>query len=179
MNKIWSGEQFLLAKSGFHKKVWSHEHTSTPAREAAPAVKETFLQVFNRFMKTRASKAPKVGKKVQGPTPVKVKIKRIEQGVLGPKLTPGQPMGKSRRRGKKEKGPGPGAEKQKRIQEFFEKKAKVQHHTDQGLGETSKNMGATASSPLLGVHGSPALKTPSNKGRGPKPEERGGGEFEK
>ena len=46
---------------------------------------------------------------------------------------------------------------------------------DQGLGETSKNMGATVSSPLLGVHGSPALKIPSNKGRVPKPEERGGG----
>ena len=29
MNKIWSGEHFLLAKSGFHEKVWSHEHTST------------------------------------------------------------------------------------------------------------------------------------------------------
>ena len=29
MNKIWSGEHFLLAKSGFHKKVWSYEHTST------------------------------------------------------------------------------------------------------------------------------------------------------
>ena len=29
MNKIWSGEHFLLAKSGFHEKVWSHKHTST------------------------------------------------------------------------------------------------------------------------------------------------------
>ena len=75
-----------------------HRRTSeTPAREAAPAEKETFLQVFNRFMKTRASKAPKVGKMVQGPTPVKIKIKRIEQGVLGPKITPGKPIGKGRR----------------------------------------------------------------------------------
>ena len=74
--------------------------------------------------------------------------------------------------GMKDKGPGP--DKQKRIQEFFEKKAKVQLHTNQGLGENSKNMGATLSSPLLGVHGSSALKTPSKEGRGPKPEERGG-----
>ena len=92
---------------------------------------------------------------VRGPTPVKIKIKRIEQGVLGPKITPGKPIGKSRRKGEKGKEPGLGAEKQKRIQEFFEKKAKVQHHTDQGLGETSTNMGATISSPLLGIHGSP------------------------
>ena len=76
----------------------------------------------------------------------------------------------------KDKGPGP--EKQKRIQEYFEKKAKVQLHMDQGLGENRKNMGATLSSPLLGVHGSPALRTPSKEGRGPRPEERGGGEVE-
>ena len=129
-------------------------------------------------MKTRAPKAPKVGKRVQGPTPVKIKIKRIEQGVLGPNTTPGKPKGKGRRKGEKEKEPGPEAVKQKRILEFFEKRTKVQHHTDQGSGENNKNMGATVSSPLLGVHGSPALKTPSKKGRGPKPEERGGGEFE-
>ena len=90
---------------------------------------------------------------------MKTKIKRIEQGVLGPKLTPGQPRGKGRKVGMKDKGPGP--EKQRRIQEYFEKKkAKVQHHTDQGLGENGKNMGATSSSPLLGVHGNPALKIP-------------------
>ena len=124
-------------------------------------------------MKTRAPRAPKVEKMVRGPTPVKTKIKRIEQGVLCPKLTPGQPKGKGRKAGIKDKGPGP--EKQKRIQEYFEKKAKVQLHTDQGLGENSKIMGATSSSPLLGVHGSPALKTPSKEGRGPRPEERGGG----
>ena len=29
MNKIWSGEHFLLAKSGFHEKVESHELTYT------------------------------------------------------------------------------------------------------------------------------------------------------
>ena len=29
MNKVWSGEHFLLGKSGFHEKVWSHKHTST------------------------------------------------------------------------------------------------------------------------------------------------------
>ena len=156
-----------------------HRRTSeTPAREAAITKQETFLQVFKKFMKTRAPRAPRLGKMVRGPTPVKIKIKRIEQGVLGPKITPGKPMGKRRRKGEKGKEPGPGAEKQKRIQEFFEKRTKVQHHTDQGPGETNKNMGATVSSPLLGVHGSPALKTPSKKGRGPKPEERGGGELE-
>ena len=104
---------------------------------------------------------------------MKTKIKRIEQGILGPKLTPGQPRGKGRKMGMKDKGPGPN--KQKRIQEFFEKKAKIQLHMDQGLGENSINMGAIVISPLLGVHGSPALKTPSKEGRGPKPEERGGG----
>ena len=111
---------------------------------------------------------------VRGPTPVKVKIKRIEQGVLGPNITPGKPIGKGRRKREKGKESCPGAEKQKRIQEFFEKRTKVHHRTDQGPGETSNKMGATVSSPLLGVHGCPAQKTPSNKGRGPKPEERGG-----
>ena len=126
-------------------------------------------------METRATKAPNVGKKVQGPTPVKVKIKRIEQGVLGPNRTPGKPIGKGKKKGEKGKDSGPGAEKQRRIQEFFEKRTKVQYRTDQGPGESSNKKGATVSSPLLGVHGCPAQKTPSNKGRGPKPEERGGG----
>ena len=104
--------------------------SETPARVAARTKQETFLQVFNKFMKTRAPRALKVEKMVRRPTPVKTKIKRIEQGVLGPKLTPGQPTGKGRGKGVKEKGPGPGSDKQKSIQEFFEKKAKVQHHTD-------------------------------------------------
>ena len=120
-------------------------------------------------MKTRATK---VGKMVRGPTPVKVKIKRIEQGILGPST--GKPIGKGGRKGEKGKDSGPGAEKQKRILEFFEKRTKVHQRTDPGPGETSSIMGATLSSPLLGVPGCPALKTPSNKGRGSKPEVRGG-----
>ena len=68
----------------------------------------------------------------------------------------------------------PGSDRQKRIQEYFEKKAKVQLPMDQGLGNDNKNMGATSSSPLLGVLGSPILKTPSNEDRDPRPEERGG-----
>ena len=128
------------------------------------------LRVCSRFMKTRATR---VGKMVRGPTPVKVKIRRIEQGILGPST--GKPIGKGGRKGEKGKDSGSGAEKQKRILEFFEKRTKVHQRTDHGPGETSNIMGATSSSPLLGVHGCLALKTPSNKGRGPKPKERGGG----
>ena len=57
-----------------------HRRTSeTPAREAAPTEKETFLQVFNKFMKTRAPRAPKVEKMVQGPTPVKLKLRELNK----------------------------------------------------------------------------------------------------
>ena len=47
MNKIWSGEYFFLAKSGFHEKVWSHEHTSTSSqgegwRSDQPSIKKRY-----------------------------------------------------------------------------------------------------------------------------------------
>ena len=152
-----------------------HRRTSeTPARETAPAEKETFLQVFKRFMETRVTKAPNVGKMVQGPTPVRVKIKRIEQGVLGPNRTPGKPIGKGKKKGEKGKDSGPGAEKQRRIQEFFEKRTKVQYRTEQDPGESSNKKGATVSSPLLGVSGCLTSKLPSNGGPEPSSEVRGG-----
>ena len=77
--------------------------------------------------------------------------------------------------GEKEKEPRP----QKRIQDFFEKKTKAQKSKAQGLGDgQTDNMGATTSSPFIGVSGSPAFRAPSKEGRGPIPEVRGGGELE-
>ena len=153
-----------------HRPYKIRRTLETPAREVSKEKQETFLQVFNRFMKARAP--PKVVKEVRGTTLVKTKIRRIVQGILGPKATSGQPKGKRSKAGEKDKEPA--SDKQRRIQEYFEKKAKVQLPTDQGLGKDSKNMGATPSSPLLGVLGSPGLKTPSKEDRDPRPEERGG-----
>ena len=58
-----------------HRPCKIRRTLETPAREVSKEKQETFLQVFNRFMKARAP--PEVEKGVRGPTPVKTKIKRI------------------------------------------------------------------------------------------------------
>ena len=55
----------------------SRRALDTPAREVKGGTEETFLQVFNRFRKARTQAKLEEG----GPTPVKVKIKRLEANV--------------------------------------------------------------------------------------------------
>ena len=69
--------------------------------------------------------------------------------------------------------------KQKRIKEFFEKKVKAQHLSGPDLGDNGNNKGATLSSPLLGVAGSPVHTPTSKVGRGSIPVARGEGGWSK
>ena len=73
-----------------------------------------------------------------------------------------------------EKEEGAGILKQQRIKEFFEKKVKAQHLSGPDLGDNGNNKGATLSSPLLGVAGSPVHTSTSKVGRGSIPVVRGG-----
>ena len=127
------------------------------------------IKVFNKFMRT--TRMEKAGQPRQ-PTPVKTKIRRIEQGKVGSR-TPGRPKGIKKKAGEKEEGAG--ILKQKRIKEFFEKKVKAQHLSGPDLGDNGNNKGATLSSPLLGVAGSPVHTPTSKVGRGSIPVARGGG----
>ena len=58
-NEIQRDEEILDQGPPKHRRT-----SGTPAREATITKQETFLQVFNKFMKTRAPRAPKLEKKV-------------------------------------------------------------------------------------------------------------------